>query len=367
LLQTGPGSFVLQPKLEVEDMLAETLDVVIGVDTHRDGHALALVEASTGGLLAEARLAANRDGYRQALRLARRTGGVRAWAIEGSGAYGAGLARFLAREGERVLEVERPVRARGRGGRLKDDGLDALRAARTLLAGEAAGAPRAAGEREALRCLLVAREAAVAERRAGLNQLRALILTAPERLRERLHRLPQRALVTRCLSLRPHALADPQRRATALALQSCARRVELAHTEADRLERELRQRLQARCPRLLALPGVGPISAAHLLVAWSHRRRLKSEAAFARLAGAAPIPASSGQLVRHRLDRGGDRKLNRALHQIVVSRRKHDPTTIAYIERRQHEGKTVREAIRCLKRYLARSLFRMLETMPLGT
>jgi transposase len=263
-----------------------------------------------------------------------------------------------------VLEVERPSRRRGRDGRLKDDGLDALRAARVLLAGEAAGAPRGGGEREALRCLLLAREAAVAERRAGLNQLRALVLTAPDQLRTSLQGLGKGQLVKRCRSLRPRAIRDPQLQATALALKSCARRVELATSEANSLERELRRRLGAHCAWLLALPGVGPISAAQLLVSWSHPGRLKSEAAFARLAGTAPIPASSGKLVRHRLDRGGDRQLNRALHQIIISRHKHDPATIAYITRRQAEGKSLRETIRSLKRYLARSLFRMLETMP---
>jgi transposase len=344
-------------------MVAQLLEVVIGVDTHRDGHALALVDARTGLLLAEARLPANRNGYRQALRLGRRAGGARAWAIEGAGSYGASLARFLARAGERVLEVERPTRQRGRDGRLKDDRLDALRAARALLAGEAA---RAAGEREGVRCLLVAREAAVDERRAGLNQLRALALTAPDELRASLQGLAKGALIKRCRSLRPAAIREPQLQATALALKSCARRVELATSEAKTLERELRRRLRARCAWLLALPGVGPISAACVVVAWSHPGRLKSEAAFARLGGAAPIPASSGNVVRYRLDRGGDRKLNRALHQIIVSRHKCDPRTIAYIKRRQAEGKSVREAIRCLKRYLARSLFRMLEAMPAG-
>jgi hypothetical protein len=342
-------------------MVTESVDVVVGVDTHRDSHALALVDARTGALLAQAQLPASRDGYRRALALGKRGGRVRAWAIEGSGAYGAGLARFLQRAGERVLEVERPARARGRDGRLKDDGLDALRAARTLLAGEATSEPRAAGEREALRCLLVAREAAVAERRSSLNQLRALVLTAPDTLRARLRGLPKGALVKACLSLRPGAIADPQLQASSLALRSCARRAELASAEAKTLERELQRHLRVHWPWLLALPGVGPTSAACVVVSWSHPGRLHSEAAFARLGGAAPIPASSGQLVRYRLDHGGDRKLNRALHQIIVSRRKSDPRTIAYIQRRQTEGKSVREAIRCLKRYLARSLFRMLE------
>jgi transposase len=348
-------------------MLAESLDVVIGVDTHRDSHTFALIVARTGALIVQTELPATREGYREALRLGRRAGATRGWAVEGTGAYGAGLTRYLAAKGEQVLEVERPTRRHGRDGRLKDDGLDALRAARTLLAGETAGQPRRSGEREALRCLLVAREAAVDERRAGLNQLRALALTAPEQLRSQLQGLPKQRLINRCLALRPGAVRDPQRQGSSLALQSCARRVQLASAEAKRLEHELHTRVTRLAPALLALPGIGPISATGLLVAWSHRGRLRSEAAFARLAGVAPIPASSGQRTRYRLDRGGDRHLNRTLHQIILNRRKHDPATINYINRRLAEGKSTRDAVRCLKRFLARSLFRKLETMPLPT
>lgn len=348
-------------------MLAESLDVVIGVDTHRDRHTFALVEARTGALIVQTELPATREGYREALALGQRTGATRAWAVEGTGAYGAGLTRYLTGKGERVLEVERPARHRGRDGRLKDDELDALRGARTLLAGETTAEPRLAGEREALRCLVVAREAAVGERRSGLNQLRALVLTAPDLLRGQLQGLPKGRLVNRCVALRPGAARDPQLQGSSLALQSCARRIQLASAEARRLERELRTRVTRLAPWLLALPGVGPISATQLLVAWSHPGRLRSEAAFARLGGVAPIPASSGQVVRHRLDRGGDRHLNRALHQIVLSRRTNHAATIAYIQRRTAEGKTTREAIRCLKRFLARSLFRKLEAIPLGT
>jgi transposase len=345
-------------------MVADLVEVVVGVDTHRDRHVLVLVDARSGALIAGAEVAADRAGYREALRVAGEAAGSRVWAIEGCGSYGAGLARFLLGEGERVWEVERPLRSRGRDGRFKDDGLDALRAARALVAGRAAGEPRAAGAREGLRVLLVAREAAVDERRNGLNQLRALVVTAPDDVRESLARLPRAALVARCLRLRPGSASGPERRAILLALRSCARRVRLADREAHALERELDQRVRSSCPWLLDLAGVGPISAAQLLVAWSHPGRIRSEAAFARLAGVAPIPASSGKHIRYRLDRGGDRRLNRALHTIVLSRRQHDPATIAYIERRQTEGKTPREAIRCLKRFLARSLYRKLETMP---
>jgi transposase len=335
------------------------------VDTHRDRHALVLVDARSGALVDSAEVTADQAGYREALRLASRASARRVWAIEGSGSYGAGLTRFLLAKRERVLEVERPVRARGRDGRLKDDGLDALRAARAVLADQAAAAePRAAGAREGLRVLLVAREAAVDERRNGLNQLRALVLPALDALRGRLGRLSKRALVERCLRLRARSAADPELEAVVLALRSCARRVRLADQEADRLEHELDTRVRVLCPWLLEQPGIGAITGAQLLVSWSHPGRVRSEAAFARLAGVAPIPASSGEKVRYRLDRGGDRRLNRALHTIIVSRRKHHSETIAYIERRQAEGKTAREAIRCLKRFLARSLYRKLETMP---
>lgn len=347
-------------------MLAHTPDLVIGVDSHADCHALALVEGASGAVLAQAALGADRRGYRQALRLARAHAGERLWAIEGTGSYGAGLARFLEREGERVVEVERPRRGHDRG-RAKTDALDALRAARAALAGEPLPEPRRGGEREALRVLLATREAAVAVRRAGLNELHALVVTAPDELRERLRGQGREALLHACRALRPQRRAAAELHASALALRSCARRVAAATAEAAALERELVVLVQTLAPQLLAQPGVGPITAAQLLVAWSHPGRLRSEAAFARLGGVAPIAASSGKLVRHRLDRGGDRQLNRALHTIVLTRRRCDQTTIAYIARRRASGKTEREAVRCLKRYVARSLFRLLEGMPAAT
>jgi transposase len=310
-------------------MLADRCDVVIGVDTHKDTHAFALVDACTGELVLELELPATRAGYRSARAQARRcAGGARVWALEGSGSYGAGLARFLARQGERVLEVERPPRRRERG-RGKSDRLDALRAARLALAGEPLASPRTGGRREALRIVLTAREGAIAVRRAALNQLQALLVSAPEPLRERLRSLPRGRLLDRCARLRTTAAQEPELRASVLALRTLARRVEQATREADELEREIIALVRELSPALLVQPGIGPISAAQLLISWSHQGRLRSESAFARLAGAAPIPASSGKTIRHRLDRGGDRRLNRALHTIVVSRRKHHPETIA--------------------------------------
>lgn len=344
-------------------MLADDVAYVIGVDTHSDSHALALVEAQTQRVCRQLTIPASRRGYRQALRLARRQApGERVWALEGSGSYGAGLARFLHERGERVLEVERPVRP-GRRGRLKSDALDAERAARFLLSGERGAAPRLASETQALRALLVAREGAVSACTAARNELRALVVTAPCELREALQGRTRAALLETCARLRP-GKGDSERAAVALALRSLARRVRQLQAEAETLERELARRVQTLAPQLLARRGVGPISAAALLVAWSQPGRLRSEAAFARLAGVAPIPASSGKVVRHRLDRGGDRRANRALHTIVLVLRRVDPETKEYVARRVAEGKSEREAVRCLKRYLARSLFRMLEAMP---
>ena len=343
-------------------MLADQLDYVIGVDTHRDAHALAVVAAASGGVvLVEPSLPASPHGYRHLLALARaHARGRRAFAVEGTGSYGAGLARFLAGQGECVLEVERPQRQRCERG--KSDALDAVHAARGLLGQERLCQPRAGGRRAALQALVSTREGALHARRAALCQLRALLVTAPAELREQLRPLTRTRLLRRCATLR--AGAAPHERGTRLALRLLARRIQLLTAEERTLTREITTLVDELAPALLAQPGVGPISAARVLVAWSHPGRLHSEAAFARLAGAPPIPASSGMVVRHRLDRGGDRQLNRALHTIIVSRRKQHAPTITYIERRVREGKSAREAIRCLKRYLARHLFRLLEAMP---
>ena len=344
-------------------MLADDVAFVVGVDTHADSHALAVVEVASQRTRRSLTVPATRRGYRQALRLARGYApGRRAWALEGSGCYGAGLARFLSARGECVLEVERPSRV-GRQGRLKSDALDAERAARQVLAGSAGALPRLGHDTQALRALLSTREGAVRASTAALNELRALIVTSPPELRERLRGRSEATLLCACVRLRP-GRSDSERAAVALALRSLALRVRQLRSEARTLETELTRRVQTLAPELLARRGVGPISAAAVLIAWSAPGRIRSEAAFARLAGAAPIPASTGKTVRHRLDRGGDRRLNRALHTIVLCLRRVDPATKTYIARRVADGKTEREAVRSLKRYLARSLFRMLETMP---
>jgi transposase len=349
-------------------MLADEVDYVIGVDTHRDQHTLAVVVAPTGAVLAQTVVRANRAGYARALRFAgRHASGVRAWAIEGAGHYGAGLARDLAHRGEAVLEVGRHARVERRL-RGKDDPLDAIRAARAGLAAETLTLPRGGQRQEALRVLLLARRSAVDVRRVALVQLRSVIVTAPESLREELRRLSVTKLIQRCSRFRRSGSRTPDELAIVLALRSLARRIEAATVEADELEREIRQHVRALVPELLDEPGVGPTVAAQLIITWSHKDRVRSEAAFARLAGVAPLPASSGQTIRHRLSRGGDRQLNRALHTVILHRRQHDAATRTYIARRVAEGKTTREATRILKRYLARHLYRVMQNAtPLTT
>jgi transposase len=349
-------------------MLADELDYVVGVDTHRDQHALAVVDAATGAVIAQTRVSADVRGYREAVQLAdRHAPGVRVWAIEGAGHYGAGLTRYLNRQAETVLEAGRSLRGERRL-RGKDDPLDAIRAARSALAAETPTLPRAGQRQEALRLLLLARRSAVDVRRLALVQLRSVIVTAPDGLREELRRLPTGQLIRRCSRFRRSDSRSMDELATVLVLRSLARRILAATEEADGLEREILEHVRATAPQLLDEAGVGPIVAAQLIVTWSHKDRIRSEAAFARLAGVAPLPASSGQTIRHRLSRGGDRQLNRALHTIVLHRRQHDPATRDYIARRTSEGKTSRDATRLLKRYLARHLYRVMQnSTPLTT
>jgi transposase len=204
-------------------------------------------------------------------------------------------------------------------------------------------------------------------KRAGLCQLRDLLITTPEPLRSELRPLSRARLLRRLSTSRPHRRHDPELRGTLLALRALARRIQQLTAEERELAQEIEKLISTLAPQLLSQPGIGPLLAAQIVLSWSHRGRLVSEAAFARLAGAAPIPASSGQTIRYRLDRSGDRQLNRALHQIVLTRRRMHRPTIDYIERRVREGKSRREATRCLKRYLARTLYRLLEHPPATT
>jgi len=343
-------------------MLAELVDGVIGVDTHRDTLAAAAL-SSVGGVLAQTAVRADAAGYQTLLGFADTyLPGRRCWAVEGAGSYGAGLAARLRSAGEQLVEAGRPKRPPRRTG-AKTDAIDAVRAARDALGQppQQLAAVRQRGDHQALRVLLTTRHTALAARVAAVNQLKALLVSAPEELRAQLRGLPTRRQVAVCAALRDRPAKSLEHRMTVRALRCTARRVQALQAEADELLTELERLVAAIAPWLLELFGVGPISAAQLLVSWSHAGRFRSEAAFAALAGTSPIPACSGQVVRHRLNRGGDRQLNQALHTIALVRLRDDPETRAYAARRTAEGKSSREIKRCLKRIIARQLFRLLE------
>lgn len=344
-------------------MLADEVDFVVGVDTHRDSHTAVIVNPA-GAEQAQLTVPTDPRGYRRLLDFAEHAArGRRCWAIEGTGSFGAGLTALLRDHGEQVVEIDRPKRPARRNG-AKSDSLDAARAAREALSREHLAEPRQRGWREAVRVLLTTRQGAMAARTKAITHLKALLVSAPADLREGLRRSRNERLLERCARLRVIADRGIEYQTTVLALRTTARRAQALQAEADELEAELTALVTEVAPELLAQTGVGPISAAQLLVAFSHHGRLRSEAAFAALGGAAPIPACSGQVVRFRLNRGGDRQLNRALHTIAICRLRHDPTTQAYAARRATEGKSSRDIKRCLKRYLARQLYRLLQTNP---
>jgi transposase len=300
-------------------------------------------------------------GYRQLLRLADRQDGRRVWAVEGTGGYGAGLTRFLQAHAEQVVELDRPKRAARRHG-AKSDPLDAIRAAREALGRDQLAQPRAAGHRTALSVRLAARRSAVQAATDAQRQLHALVVAAPDALRTRLRDLTTPRQVSTRGRLRQRADGDPETDATAASLRALARRIQLLDAEIADHTRAITTLVRAWRPELLSRTGVGPIVAAIVLCAWSHPGRCPSDAAFAMLGGAAPIPASSGQTVRVRLNRSGDRQLNQALHVVVLTRLRYDPATRAYAQRRRAE--TNREIRRCLVRYVARQLYRLLEANP---
>lgn len=347
-------------------MLADLVDVVIGVDTHKHTHTAAVVIAATGAAVEDLTIDTDPDGYGELVAMADRHSGLRAWSIEGTGGYGAGLTRFLAERGELVIELDRPNRPARRTG-AKSDPLDAVRAGREALAREHLAQPRASGERAALAVRLAARRSAVDASTVAQRQLLSLIVAAPEAIRARFRGVSTVVATATAARLRVSSTWDTEARTYAEALRALARRIQAMQTEAAAHEKAILATIKTWRPDLLAQPGVGPIVAATVLCAWSHPRRCRNDAAFASLAGVAPIPASSGLTTRYRLNRYGDRQLNRALHVIALSRLRYDPTTRAYADRRRSEGKTDREIKRCLKRYIARQLYRRLENPPSPT
>ena len=344
--------------------LREVVDVVIGVDTHVHTHSAAVVDTRTGGVLDEITVEATADGYAQLIEFADDHAALRAWAIEGTGGHGAGLTRHLERGQEVVIELDRPERARRRHG-AKSDPLDAIRAAREALARPRLGSPRSGGDRQALSVLLAARRSAVNAATDAQRQVFSLVIAAPEQLRARFRGQKLPAMIRTAAALRVHPSWDLETTTTVTVLRALARRARALTEEAAEHEKALRAIVRSWRPDLLAQPGIGPIVAATVLCAWSHPGRIHSEAAFAMLAGVAPLPANSGQVTtRYRLNRYGDRQLNRALHTIALSRIRYDQSTRDYVARRTTEGKTTREIKRCLKRYIARDLYRLLEHRP---
>jgi transposase len=314
--------------------------VAIGLDTHKEVHVAVALDV-LGVQLDSLEIPTTPVGYRFLLSWAQELG-LPAFAVEGTGSYGAGLVRFLEQAGVRVYECERPRRQERRRG--KSDLIDAALAARRLLAGERLSLPRGGGRREDLRLLLLERRGAMQARTAALNQLSAVLVTAPENVRERLDGLSGERLAGAAARLRPHPDV------VIGVLRRLGKRVERLSQELAETERKLAALVAEVAPDLLEECGVGPVCAAQLLVSSGDPSRMRTEAAFAALAGTSPVEASSGKQQRHRLNRGGDRQLNWALHVVALHRIRHHPQTAAYYERLLAAGKTAREARRCVKR-----------------
>ena len=343
-------------------MLAETVDAVIGVDTHTDTHTACLLDR-LGRQVAVITIAADPAGCRRLLAWAEHNapGPRLAWAVEGTRAHGLGLTRLLQAGGQVVTEASRPKRASKRPGG-KSDPADAARAARDALAAPTLAQPRADGPREALRILLAGRSQATHARTAAVNTFKALILSAPDHLRQALRGLSTPRQAASCRALRVHPSQPLAEQVLRAELRRLATHIGTFDRELRASKTQLRQLVTQAMPVLLDQPGVGPVSAAQLLVSWSHPGRCRSDAAFAALAGVSPLQASSGRITRHRLSHFGDRQLNRALHVIITWRMHHHHSpTQAYLTRRA-EHKTEPEIRRCLKRYAARQLYRLMET-----
>lgn len=340
-------------------MHREPGEVVGGVDTHLEVHVAAVID-HIGRILATESFSASPKGYQRLLAWMRSHGELCCVGVEGTGAYGAGLARHLAQNGVEVIEVNRPDRQRRRR-RGKSDTTDAEAAARAVLSGEAAVIPKTAdGQVEGLRALRIARRSARKARTQTALQIRDLILTAPDGLRDQLQTLETPDRAKRCARFRCGDPTDPTQ-AIKRALRILGRRYEHLSEELAELDGVIAELCAEINPALMGAKGVGPEVAATLLViAGDNPARLHSDAALAALCGASPIEASSGRTVRHRLNRGGNREGNNALWRIALVRMATCPRTRAYVERRTAEGRTKKEIIRCLQRYVAREIHTLL-------
>ncbi|MFE2179267.1 IS110 family transposase [Streptomyces sp. NPDC059455] len=344
-------------------------EVVLGVDTHGEVHVAAVV-SPLGKVLGTESFPATADGYRRLLVWARRLGTVRRAGVEGTGTFGAGLSRYLLAQHVQVYDVNRPDRtARRLHG--KSDPLDAQAAARAVLSGRArARAKSGDGPVHSARMFKLAKDSAVKARTQAINQLKAVLVIADPALRERLSGLGNRELFRTCARLSPRdgedggGDEDAVAQATRITLSLLAQRIEQLTGQIDELNQRLTRLVERHAPQLLTPVGIGPDSAVTLLITMGDNpERLNSEASFAALCGVSPVEYSSGRRNSRRLNQGGDRQANAALHRIVFTRLRHDPRTQAYYERRTQEGKTRREIIRCLKRYAAREVFNLVRTV----
>ena len=336
--------------------------VIIGVDTHKDIHAAAVLD-ERGVLLDSALFDANRAGYQALIGWSSRFGIPLRFGIEGTGSYGRGLASAVRRSGHDVVEVDRPNRA-DRYRRGKSDLIDAENAARAVLSRQAAAVPKdAEGTVEMIRHIKIAKDAAVKARTVAMQTLKAILITAPDDLRETLQPLSDTALLRRCAAMRPGELTSVTA-AAKHSLKAIAQRWISLNEEITTHERLLGALVDRIAPQLTTGVGIGPDNASELLLAFGDNAgRVRSQAAFIKLCGACPVPASSGKTIRHRLNRGGHRHANAALHRIVIVRMKYHEPTRAYVARRIAEGKTKPEIMRCLKRYVAREIWT--RTQPL--
>ncbi|MPY92642.1 MAG: IS110 family transposase [Acidimicrobiia bacterium] len=341
-------------------------DVIVGVDTHKDQHVAVAVDG-LGGDLEDCCVPATNDGYAELLAWASGVGRVVAFGVEGCGSYGIGLARFLRRHGHRVVEVTRPPRKGERRLEGKSDLIDARHAAREVLAGRANAVPKAAdGLVESVRLVKIARDTAVKAHTTAMITLKAVLVTATDELRARLEPLTDFGLVTACAaladSLDPDRMVAAPQDAMRHALAALARRWLTLHEEIKVHSRQLKALTRTAAPQLVEAFGIGPDIAGELLAAaGDNTDRVHSEAAFAKLCGACPIPAGSGKTNgRHRLNRGGNRQANAALYRCVIVRMRWHEPTITYVQRRTAEGLSKKEIIRCLKRFVAREVYALL-------
>lgn len=341
---------------------AQQTIVVAGVDTHKDTHHVAVLDL-TGRSLADHQFPASPQGYRELLEFVAAHGVIDKIGVELTGSYGAGLTRYLTAAGVAVAEVNTTDKAT-RARRGKDDAIDAVAAAQKALAGMATATPKnTTAAAESVRLLTAVRNLAVKQRTQAMNQVHAHIVTAPEQLREQLRAMPRATLLRTLRGLRPDRgrLTEPLQ-AAKIALKALAERVQALDEEISTADADLTILVTATTPTLLARPGIGVHTAAQLLItAASNVDRLPNSATFARLCGAAPVPVSSGKTNRMRLHRGGDRQANRALHMIIIGRIKHDQRTQAYVAKKTAQNHSKRDAIRALKRYLCREVFRALK------